>query len=78
MSVYVLLEAFTKLEMRLNDGLEGTVALRGPHPIQELRTRVDKFIRMLASMDILVSKIYFLYTIFFNISNLNCVCFFQM
>ncbi|KAM9476942.1 BLOC-3 complex member HPS1 isoform 1-T2 [Clarias gariepinus] len=57
MSVYVLLEAFTKLEMRLNDGLEGTVALRGPHPIQELRTRVDKFIRMLASMDILTSQL---------------------
>ncbi|MCJ8730611.1 hypothetical protein PDJAM_G00186470 [Pangasius djambal] len=57
MSVYVLLEAFAKLEKRLSEGLEGTTALRGQPPIQELRTRVDKFIRMLASMDILTSQL---------------------
>lgn len=54
MSVYVLLEAFAKLEKRLSEGLEGTAALRGQPPIQELRTRVDKFIRMLNSVGILV------------------------
>lgn len=54
MSVYQLLEAFTKLEKRLSEGLEGTAALRSQSPIQELRIRVDRFIRMLASMDILV------------------------
>lgn len=54
MSVYVLLEAFAKLEKRLSEGLEGTAALRGQPAIQELRTRLDKFIRMLTSMDILV------------------------
>lgn len=54
MSVYVLLEAFAKLEKRLNEGLDGAAALRGQPPIQELRTKVDKFIRMLSSMDIMV------------------------
>ncbi|XP_060781866.1 Hermansky-Pudlak syndrome 1 protein [Neoarius graeffei] len=57
MSVYVLLEAFAKLEKRLSEGLEGTAALRGQPAIQELRTRLDKFIRMLASMDILTTQL---------------------
>ncbi|GAA6073458.1 Hermansky-Pudlak syndrome 1 protein, partial [Tachysurus ichikawai] len=57
MSVYVLLEAFAKLEKRLGEGLEGTAALRGQPPIQELRNRVDKFIRMLTSMDILTTQL---------------------
>ncbi|XP_072534077.1 BLOC-3 complex member HPS1 [Salminus brasiliensis] len=57
MSVYVLLEAFVKLEKRLSEGLEGAAASRGQLPIQELRNKVDKFIRVLASLDIQTSHL---------------------
>uniref|UniRef100_A0A8B9LDF3 HPS1 biogenesis of lysosomal organelles complex 3 subunit 1 n=1 Tax=Astyanax mexicanus TaxID=7994 RepID=A0A8B9LDF3_ASTMX len=49
MHVYGLLDAFVKLEKRLSEGLEGAAASRGQPPIQELRNKVDKFIRLLTS-----------------------------
>ncbi|XP_036430012.1 Hermansky-Pudlak syndrome 1 protein [Colossoma macropomum] len=57
MSVYVFLEAFAKLEKRLSEGLEGAAATRGQLPIQELRNKLDKFIRVLASMDVQTSHL---------------------
>lgn len=56
MSVYAFLETFAKLEKRLSEGLEGAAALRGQQPIQELRNKLDKFIRVLATMDIQVRR----------------------
>ncbi|KAI4874256.1 hypothetical protein NFI96_028441 [Prochilodus magdalenae] len=57
MSVYVFLEAFAKLEKRLSEGLEGAAASRGQLPIQELRNKLDKFIKALPSMDIQTSHL---------------------
>ncbi|CAB1312888.1 unnamed protein product, partial [Coregonus sp. 'balchen'] len=51
MSVYVFLEAFAKLEKRLSEGLEGSAA-RGQTSIQDLRNKLDKFIRALGTSDI--------------------------
>ncbi|XP_030628424.1 BLOC-3 complex member HPS1 [Chanos chanos] len=51
-SVYVYLEAFVKLEKRLGEVQEGSVAFRGQSPIHDLRTKLEKFIRALASMDV--------------------------
>ncbi|CDR18414.1 unnamed protein product [Oncorhynchus mykiss] len=53
MSVYVFLEAFAKLEKRLSEGLEGSAA-RGQTSIQDLRNKLDKFIRALGTSDIQV------------------------
>lgn len=53
MNVYVYLEAFVKLEKRLCEA-QGA-ATRGQPSIQEHRSKLDRFIRTLASMDITVS-----------------------
>uniref|UniRef100_A0A8C8CDF4 HPS1 biogenesis of lysosomal organelles complex 3 subunit 1 n=1 Tax=Oncorhynchus tshawytscha TaxID=74940 RepID=A0A8C8CDF4_ONCTS len=55
MSVYVFLEAFAKLEKRLSEGLEGSAA-RGQTSIQDLRNKLDKFIRALGTSDIQVGE----------------------
>uniref|UniRef100_A0A674BY55 HPS1 biogenesis of lysosomal organelles complex 3 subunit 1 n=1 Tax=Salmo trutta TaxID=8032 RepID=A0A674BY55_SALTR len=57
MSVYVFLEAFAKLEKRLSEGLEGSAA-RGQTSIQDLRNKLDKFIRALGTSDIQVGVMY--------------------
>uniref|UniRef100_A0A8C7KNX9 HPS1 biogenesis of lysosomal organelles complex 3 subunit 1 n=1 Tax=Oncorhynchus kisutch TaxID=8019 RepID=A0A8C7KNX9_ONCKI len=57
MSVYVFLEAFAKLEKRLSEGLEGSAA-RGQTSIQDLRNKLDKFIRALGTLDIQVGVMY--------------------
>lgn len=64
MSVYLYLESFVKLEKRLSEGLEGPAALRGQPPLQELRIKVDKFIKSLSSMDIQFSPLYTAWTEF--------------
>lgn len=45
MSVYTFLEAFTKLERRLNEGQGGSA--RG-QPMHEVRSKLDKFLKTLA------------------------------
>ncbi|XP_048124956.1 Hermansky-Pudlak syndrome 1 protein isoform X1 [Alosa alosa] len=55
MSIYHFLETVTKLEKRLSDSKEGLVPLRGHAPIQELRSKMDKFIRVLGSSEIQTS-----------------------
>ncbi|KAJ3609874.1 hypothetical protein NHX12_021968 [Muraenolepis orangiensis] len=57
MSVYVYLEAFAKLEKRLNEGQEGVAAARGQPSIQELRSKLDKFIKALGPCDIQISQL---------------------
>ena len=54
MSVYVYLEAFTKLEKRLSEGQEGPAAARGQPAIHDLRSKLDKFIKALGPCDIQV------------------------
>lgn len=54
MNVYVYLEAFVKLEKRLCEG-QGA-ATRGQPSFQEHRSKLDRFIRTLASMDIQVRE----------------------
>ncbi|XP_028815291.1 BLOC-3 complex member HPS1 isoform X2 [Denticeps clupeoides] len=52
MSIYNFLEGFTKLEKRLAEGQQGSPASRGQLPVNELRSKIDKFIRVLGSSDI--------------------------
>uniref|UniRef100_A0A674BY46 HPS1 biogenesis of lysosomal organelles complex 3 subunit 1 n=1 Tax=Salmo trutta TaxID=8032 RepID=A0A674BY46_SALTR len=63
MSVYVFLEAFAKLEKRLSEGLEGSAA-RGQTSIQDLRNKLDKFIRALGTSDIQTSQLQSVWTEF--------------
>ncbi|XP_031691323.1 BLOC-3 complex member HPS1 isoform X2 [Oncorhynchus kisutch] len=63
MSVYVFLEAFAKLEKRLSEGLEGSAA-RGQTSIQDLRNKLDKFIRALGTLDIQTSQLQSVWTEF--------------
>ncbi|XP_007240433.2 Hermansky-Pudlak syndrome 1 protein [Astyanax mexicanus] len=66
MHVYGLLDAFVKLEKRLSEGLEGAAASRGQPPIQELRNKVDKFIRLLATLDFQTSHLQSVWSEFKN------------
>ena len=54
MSIYHFLETVAKLEKRLKDGQEGAVTQRGHTPIQDLRSKMDKFIRVLGNNEIQV------------------------
>ncbi|XP_056616846.1 Hermansky-Pudlak syndrome 1 protein [Triplophysa dalaica] len=64
MNVYVYLEAFVKLEKRLCEG-QGA-ATRGQPSFQEHRSKLDRFIRTLASMDIQTSQLQNAWTDFKN------------
>ncbi|XP_062851245.1 Hermansky-Pudlak syndrome 1 protein isoform X2 [Trichomycterus rosablanca] len=66
MSVYVLLEAFVKLEKRLSEGLDGPGGLRAQPSIQELRNKMEKFLKVLASMDIQAPQLHNAWTEFKN------------
>ncbi|XP_031435241.1 Hermansky-Pudlak syndrome 1 protein isoform X2 [Clupea harengus] len=55
MSIYHFLETVAKLEKRLKDGQEGAVPQRGHTPIQDLRSKMDKFIRVLGNNEIQTS-----------------------
>uniref|UniRef100_A0A3P9AJB5 HPS1 biogenesis of lysosomal organelles complex 3 subunit 1 n=1 Tax=Esox lucius TaxID=8010 RepID=A0A3P9AJB5_ESOLU len=63
MSIYVFLEAFAKLEKRLSEGLEGSAA-RGQTSIQDLRNKLDKFIRAVGTVDIQTSALQSVWTEF--------------
>ncbi|XP_075874682.1 BLOC-3 complex member HPS1 [Nelusetta ayraudi] len=52
MSVYKYLEAFAKLEKRLSEGLEGSAATKGQPSLQEVRHKLDRFIRALGPREI--------------------------
>lgn len=54
MSVYKYLEAFAKLQKRLSEGQEGSAATRGQPSIQEVRNKLDKFIKALAPRELQV------------------------
>lgn len=54
MSVYKYLEAFAKLEKRLSEGLEGSAATKGQPSLQEVRHKLDRFIRALGPREIQV------------------------
>lgn len=54
MSVYKYLEAFAKLEKRLSEGLEGSAATKGQPSLQEVRHKLDRFIRALAPREMQV------------------------
>ncbi|KAM4607355.1 BLOC-3 complex member HPS1 isoform 1-T2 [Polymixia lowei] len=66
MSVYVFLEAFAKLEKRLSEGQEGSAATRGSPAIQDLRSKLDKFIKALGPSDIQSSQLHNVWTEFKN------------
>ncbi|KAM9810145.1 Hermansky-Pudlak syndrome 1 protein [Syngnathus typhle] len=51
-SVYMFLEAFAKLEKRLNEGQEGSSATRSQPTIHDVRSKLDKFIKALGPSDI--------------------------
>ncbi|CAL8256435.1 unnamed protein product [Lota lota] len=57
MSVYAYLEAFAKLEKRLNEGQEGSAATRAQPTIHDLRSKLDKFIKALGTCDIQTSQL---------------------
>uniref|UniRef100_A0A3Q0T2W6 HPS1 biogenesis of lysosomal organelles complex 3 subunit 1 n=1 Tax=Amphilophus citrinellus TaxID=61819 RepID=A0A3Q0T2W6_AMPCI len=63
MSVYTFLEAFTKLERRLNEGQGGSA--RG-QPMHEVRSKLDKFIKTLALSGIQSSQLENVWTKFKN------------
>ncbi|KAJ8013758.1 hypothetical protein DPEC_G00033120 [Dallia pectoralis] len=63
MSIYVFLEAFAKLEKRLSEGLEGSAA-RGQTSIQDLRNKLDKFIRAVGTVDVQTSALQSVWTEF--------------
>ncbi|KAJ8418129.1 hypothetical protein AAFF_G00138380 [Aldrovandia affinis] len=56
-SVYFFLDTFTNLEKRLNEGQEGASAPRSPLPLQDLRSKLDKFIRALSGSDVQTSHL---------------------
>lgn len=66
MSVYAFLEAFAKLEKRLQDGLEGSAATRGQPTIHDLRGKLDKFIKALGPSDIQSAPLLNVWTEFKN------------
>ncbi|XP_061646158.1 Hermansky-Pudlak syndrome 1 protein isoform X2 [Phyllopteryx taeniolatus] len=51
-SIYMFLEAFAKLEKRLSEGQEGLSATRSQPTIQDIRSKLDKFIKALGPSDI--------------------------
>ncbi|XP_016148542.1 Hermansky-Pudlak syndrome 1 protein homolog [Sinocyclocheilus grahami] len=65
-SVCYFLEAFVKLEKRLCEGHEGAAAMRGQPSVQEQRSRLEKFIKTWASMDIQTSELQNAWTDFKN------------
>ncbi|XP_049592146.1 BLOC-3 complex member HPS1 [Syngnathus scovelli] len=56
-SVYMFLEAFAKLEKRLNEGQEGSSATRSQPTIHDIRSKLDKFIKALGPSDIQSSQL---------------------
>uniref|UniRef100_UPI003AAB1223 BLOC-3 complex member HPS1 isoform X1 n=1 Tax=Centroberyx gerrardi TaxID=166262 RepID=UPI003AAB1223 len=66
MSVYVFLEAFAKLEKRLSEGQEGSAATRGQPAIYDLRSKLDKFIKVLGPSDIQSAQLQNVWTEFKN------------
>ncbi|XP_076019854.1 BLOC-3 complex member HPS1 [Genypterus blacodes] len=66
MKVYAFLEAFAKLEKRLNEGQEVGAATKGQPPIHDLRSKLDKFIKALSSSDIHLSHLQTVWTDFKN------------
>lgn len=52
--MYKYLEAFAKLEKRLSEGQEGSAATRGQLTIQDIRSKLDKFIKALGPSDLQV------------------------
>ncbi|KAI1894328.1 hypothetical protein AGOR_G00114680 [Albula goreensis] len=56
-SVYYFLDTFTNLEKRLSEGQEGSNSPRSPLPLQDLRSKLDKFIRALGSSDVQTSQL---------------------
>lgn len=66
MSVYVFLEAFAKLEKRLSEGQEGSAAMRGQPAIHDLRSKLDKFIKVLGPSELQSSQLQSVWTEFKN------------
>lgn len=69
MSVYKYLEDFDKLEKRLHDGHGGSASARSPLNMQDIRNKMDKFIRALGPSDLQVS-------VLSGFTQLKCRCFF--
>ncbi|XP_042290334.1 Hermansky-Pudlak syndrome 1 protein [Thunnus thynnus] len=65
-SVYTFLEAFAKLEKRLNEGQEGSSATRGQPTIQDIRSKLDKFIKALGPSEIQSAQLQNVWTEFKN------------
>ncbi|XP_059215714.1 Hermansky-Pudlak syndrome 1 protein [Centropristis striata] len=66
MSVYTFLEAFAKLEKRLNEGQEGSAATRGQPTIHDIRSKLDKFIKALGQSEIQSGQLQHAWTEFKN------------
>ena len=58
MSVYKFLEAFAKLEKCLNEGQEGSASTRGQLAINDIRSKLDKFIKALGPSELQVRAFY--------------------
>uniref|UniRef100_A0A3Q3K968 HPS1 biogenesis of lysosomal organelles complex 3 subunit 1 n=1 Tax=Monopterus albus TaxID=43700 RepID=A0A3Q3K968_MONAL len=66
MSVYKFLEAFSTLEKRLREGQEGSAATRGPPNIQDVRSKLDKFIKVLGPSEVQSAQLQNVWTEFKN------------
>lgn len=56
-SVYKYLEDFDKLEKRLGDGQGSSAAARSPLNMQDIRSKLDKFIKALGPNELQVCDI---------------------
>ncbi|KAJ8360285.1 hypothetical protein SKAU_G00168100 [Synaphobranchus kaupii] len=65
-SIYFFLDTLASLEKRLSEGGEGSSALRSPPPLQDLRSKMDKFIRALSGSDVQTSQLQNTWTEFKN------------
>uniref|UniRef100_A0A146ZL29 HPS1 biogenesis of lysosomal organelles complex 3 subunit 1 n=1 Tax=Fundulus heteroclitus TaxID=8078 RepID=A0A146ZL29_FUNHE len=66
MSVYKYLEDFDKLEKRLHEGHGGPASARSPLNMQDIRTKMDKFIKALGPSDLQSAQLQKVWTEFKN------------
>ncbi|XP_060943102.1 Hermansky-Pudlak syndrome 1 protein isoform X1 [Limanda limanda] len=66
MSVYKFLEAFAKLEKCLHEGQEGSAATRGQLAINDIRSKLDKFIKALGPSELQSAQLLNVWTEFKN------------
>ncbi|XP_061084602.1 Hermansky-Pudlak syndrome 1 protein [Conger conger] len=65
-SIYYFLDTLANLEKRLGEGAEGSSAPRSPLPLQDFRSKMDKFTRALSGNDVQTSLLQSTWTEFKN------------